>query len=117
MGNRKTCIMLVHIFVCVLFCSSYVRSEDDQAYLLVSKNVLNQYMIERKDLTIQYFVYNIGTSAALDVHLKDEGFSTEDFEVVHGSLNVNWPRISPESNVTHTVNEHQAQHLNLYNIQ
>merc|ERR1712121_196047 len=96
-------IMIVKICLSLLWVSDIAFGDDDQAYLLVSKNVLNQFMVERKDLTIQYIVYNVGTSAARNVQLKDEGFPTEDFEVVHGSLNVNWPRISPESNVSHTV--------------
>ena len=34
-------------------------------HLLVSKTILNEHMVERKDLTIQYTLYNIGSRWAI----------------------------------------------------
>ena len=45
----------------------------------------------------------MGDSAALDVSLVDNTFPTEDFEVLHGQLDVKWERIAPGSNVTHAA--------------
>ncbi|CAG2190019.1 SSR2 [Mytilus edulis] len=56
---------------------------------LASKNILNQYLVEGRDLTVEYKIFNIGASAALDVALRDE--------------EVKWDRIAPASNVTHVV--------------
>lgn len=75
----------------------------DGARLLAAKNILNEYLVEGKDLTILYSIYNVGSSAAMDVSLNDETFPAADFDVVYGKLSVHWERIAPGSNVTHTV--------------
>ncbi|XP_069796502.1 translocon-associated protein subunit beta [Narcine bancroftii] len=79
-----------------------VRAEEG-ARLLASKSLLNKYAVEGRDLTLQYSIYNVGSSAALDVELGDDSFPPEDFGIVNGMLTVKWDRIAPASNVTHTV--------------
>ncbi|XP_070622720.1 translocon-associated protein subunit beta [Erythrolamprus reginae] len=81
---------------------SRVRCEEG-ARLLASKALLNRYAVEGRDLTLQYNIYNVGSSAALDVELSDDSFPPEDFGIVSGMLNVKWDRIAPASNVSHTV--------------
>uniref|UniRef100_A0A5F9DUV8 Signal sequence receptor subunit 2 n=1 Tax=Oryctolagus cuniculus TaxID=9986 RepID=A0A5F9DUV8_RABIT len=56
-----------------------------------------------RDLTLQYNIYNVGSSAALEVELSDDSFPPEDFGIVSGMLSVKWDRIAPASNVSHTV--------------
>uniref|UniRef100_A0A2I3HJE3 Translocon-associated protein subunit beta n=1 Tax=Nomascus leucogenys TaxID=61853 RepID=A0A2I3HJE3_NOMLE len=73
------------------------------ARLLVSKSLLNRYVVEGRDLNLQYNIYNVGSSAALDVELSDDSFPPEDFGIVSGMLNVKWDRIAPASNVSHTM--------------
>ncbi|XP_052101789.1 translocon-associated protein subunit beta-like [Mytilus californianus] len=85
-------------FTCYTF-----GDEENSARLLASKNILNQYLVEGRDLTVEYKIYNIGASAALDVSLRDDGFPEADFEVIRGNLEVKWDRIAPASNVTHVV--------------
>ncbi|KAK1804977.1 hypothetical protein P4O66_019142, partial [Electrophorus voltai] len=89
---------------------------EEGARVLASKSLLNRYAVEGRDLTLQYNIYNVGTSAALEVELSDDSFPPEDFGIVSGMLNVKWDRIAPPSviglplnsslsasNVSHTV--------------
>ncbi|XP_067878897.1 translocon-associated protein subunit beta [Heterodontus francisci] len=92
---------LLLISVCVVLFATV--SSDEGARLLASKSLLNKYAVEGRDLTLQYNIYNVGTSAALDVELSDDSFPPEDFGIVSGMLTVKWDRIAPASNVTHTV--------------
>uniref|UniRef100_U3JIQ7 Signal sequence receptor subunit 2 n=2 Tax=Passeriformes TaxID=9126 RepID=U3JIQ7_FICAL len=86
-----------------VFALVSVARGEDGARLLASKSLLNRYAVEGKDLTLQYNIYNVGSSAALDVELSDDSFPPEDFGIVSGMLNVKWDRIAPASNVSHTV--------------
>jgi len=90
--------------VAVLLVSAVSAAADaENARLLASKNILNVYLVQDKDLTVQYDVYNVGSSSAIDTELVDNSFATEDFDVVQGSLAVKWQRIGPASNVSHVV--------------
>ncbi|XP_059727422.1 translocon-associated protein subunit beta isoform X2 [Haemorhous mexicanus] len=92
----KLPLLAVFALVSVAHC-------EDGARLLASKSLLNRYAVEGKDLTLQYNIYNVGSSAALDVELSDDSFPPEDFGIVSGMLSVKWDRIAPASNVSHTV--------------
>ncbi|KAF5909158.1 translocon-associated protein subunit beta, partial [Clarias magur] len=70
---------------------------EEGARLLASKSLLNRYAVEGRDLTLQYNIYNVGTSAALEVELSGDSFPPEDFAIVSGMLNVK------ASNASHTV--------------
>ncbi|XP_010562378.1 PREDICTED: translocon-associated protein subunit beta isoform X2 [Haliaeetus leucocephalus] len=91
------------LLVLAVFALFYVAHCEEGARLLASKSLLNRYAVEGKDLTLQYNIYNVGSSAALDVELSDDSFPPEDFGIVSGMLNVKWDRIAPASNVSHTV--------------
>uniref|UniRef100_A0A8D0C622 Signal sequence receptor subunit 2 n=1 Tax=Salvator merianae TaxID=96440 RepID=A0A8D0C622_SALMN len=93
--------MKLLVLAAVLLASS-VHGEDG-ARLLASKSLLNRYAVEGRDLTLQYNMYNVGSSAALEVELSDDSFPPEDFGIVSGMLSVKWDRIAPASNVSHTV--------------
>ncbi|XP_077116457.1 translocon-associated protein subunit beta isoform X2 [Ranitomeya variabilis] len=90
------------IFAALLALLAVAHCEEG-ARLLASKTLLNRYAVEGKDLTLQYNIYNVGSSAALDVELSDDSFPPEDFGIVSGMLSVKWDRIAPASNVSHTV--------------
>lgn len=49
------------------------------------------------------FILLLANSAALNVALTDNTFPGADFNVVRGKLSVQWERIAPGSNVTHSV--------------
>jgi len=72
------------------------------ARLLVEKQILNKYLVENRDIVVNYNIFNVGQSGAVDVHISDTSFSTEHFEVVSGSLKITIARLAPGSNITHT---------------
>ncbi|XP_023390095.1 LOW QUALITY PROTEIN: translocon-associated protein subunit beta [Pteropus vampyrus] len=78
-----------------------VTQAEEGARLLASKSLLNRYAVEGRDLTLQYNIYNVGSSAALDVELSDDSFPPEDFGIVSGMLNVKWDRIAPAGHLPH----------------
>ena len=41
-------------------CIPSFAEDESEARLLVSKNILNQYLVEGKDLTVEYRIFNVG---------------------------------------------------------
>jgi len=75
---------------------------EEPARLLVSKQLLNKYVVENMDVVIKYSVFNVGSVTATNVLLKDPSFGP-DFKVVGGQTEVSLGRIPPSANVTHTL--------------
>lgn len=56
--------MKILLAAVLLLLGAFVPSlgeEETDARLLFSKNVLNQYLVEGKDLTVEYRIYNVGS--------------------------------------------------------
>ncbi|KAJ8267810.1 hypothetical protein COCON_G00129820 [Conger conger] len=66
--RRITAEMRALCFIAVLAVLGVVAGEEG-ARILASKSLLNRYAVEGRDLTLQYNIYNVGTSAALEVEL------------------------------------------------
>uniref|UniRef100_A0A8C6EEU3 Translocon-associated protein subunit beta n=1 Tax=Microcebus murinus TaxID=30608 RepID=A0A8C6EEU3_MICMU len=67
-----------------------VTQAEEGAKNLASKSLLNRYAVEGRDLTLQYNIYNVGSSPALDMELADDSFPAEDFGIVSGMLNAGY---------------------------
>ncbi|KAK2100983.1 SWI/SNF and RSC complex subunit Ssr2 [Saguinus oedipus] len=78
---------MMRLLAFVVLALFAVTQAEEGARLLASKSLLNRYTVEGRDLTVQYNIYNVGSSAALDVELSDDSFPPEDFGIVSGMLN------------------------------
>jgi len=55
------------LIICTLFVGlvcMVLGADTENARLLASKTLLNQFIVEDKDLTVQYDIYNIGGRSA-----------------------------------------------------
>ncbi|XP_066600787.1 translocon-associated protein subunit beta [Prorops nasuta] len=95
---------LLFAAIAALLLTTYaVEEEEEYARLLVSKSILNKYLVENMDIVVKYTIYNIGNVAALEVEITDNSFHPDHFTHVSGELNARIDRVPPYTNVSHTV--------------
>ena len=59
--------------------------------------------MEGLDVVVRYSLYNVGSAAALNVQVQDNGFGPLDFKPVSGLVNFRLDRLAPGANASHTV--------------
>lgn len=96
-------MLRVLVGVLCLWLAHATEEEVSEARLLIQKRILNKYLVEGRDIIVDYNIYNVGGSAALDITLMDSSFHPAHFQVTSGLLNFKLNRLAPGSNVTHTV--------------
>ncbi|KNC48269.1 uncharacterized protein AMSG_04499 [Thecamonas trahens ATCC 50062] len=72
------------------------------AQLLARKDILSSTVVKDRDMTIQFTVFNVGSSTAYDIKLDDVEHNDELFELKVGLPSVSWPVLPAGANLTHT---------------
>jgi len=93
------------INVILLYVLLVVAEEElaTPARVMIEKQILNKYLVENRDIVVNYNIFNVGGSAAVDISVSDASFSPENFDIISGVLRFSIPRLGPGSNITHTT--------------
>lgn len=100
MNSQLICIVLL---ASLSLAYATDATEESRARLLVSKQILNKYLVENRDVLVKYSVFNVGNGVATHVSLTDHGFPHEAFDLISGKLEATIDRIAPATNVSHVI--------------
>lgn len=70
---KSICFSLAIVLIAINVC--FAAEEESSARLLISKQILNKYLVEQSDILVKYTLFNVGNGAATNVKLGK--FSTE----------------------------------------
>lgn len=99
-----TCLLLA-LFASAFTSTAPTDAEDTNtaARLLVEKRIMNKYLVEGKDIVVNYHLYNVGKQAATSISVTDQSLSPDYFDTISGAANFAVSRLNPGENVSHTV--------------
>jgi len=94
--------LVVLFFVFALAMLGSVFGVEDQATLLVKRDILNDEVVVGRDTVINIDIFNVGTGDAFDVELTDDTWSKDAWEQTLGLSSAEWDQIPAGSNVSHS---------------
>ncbi|CAF0756721.1 unnamed protein product [Adineta steineri] len=95
----KTQLILLALIAVV-----YSQTDDEESFLFVTKQTANRFIVQDKELTIKYGLYNSGPTTVFNVNLNDvHSYPSTSYELLVGTLTPKWERINAGSNLTHVV--------------
>lgn len=87
-----------------LFATVFSQTDDEEPFLFVTKQTVNRFIVQDRELTVKYGLYNSGPSTVYNVHLNDiHSYPSDKYTLAVGVLNPKWERIYAGANVTHVV--------------
>ena len=100
-------LILLAILSCLVSLGSLTETTGEStprpARLLIEKKIMNKYLVEGKDIIVNYHIYNVGDVAAKDIVVSDASLDSQYFAVQSGVSSFSIPKLDPGSNVSHTV--------------
>lgn len=96
-------ISILSLLILIGCCSANGQQQTTNAKLLVDKEIFNKYIVEGRDILVNYHLINLGGSVARDVKVIDDTFPSDRFELVHGYTSFTVPAIAPGFNETHAA--------------
>lgn len=73
-----------------------------EAHLIARKTVMETMSVSGENMTVVTQIFNSGSSAALDVALKENTFPSTYYDLIEGSFTASWAKIGAGANVTNT---------------
>ncbi|CAF1250523.1 unnamed protein product [Adineta ricciae] len=91
------------IFLTILSVA-FGQTDDEESFLFVTKQTINRFLVQNKEFTIKYGLYNSGPTTVYNVHLDDaHSFPIDQYELLVGTLSAKWERLNAGANLTHIV--------------
>mmetsp|Transcript_4922 Transcript_4922/g.8529 ORF Transcript_4922/g.8529 Transcript_4922/m.8529 type:complete len:221 (+) Transcript_4922:88-750(+) len=88
--------------VCTADFGADADGELTEAHLIARKNVKETMSVSGENMTVVTQIFNAGSSAALDVDLKETTFPSTYYDLIEGSFTATWEKIGAGANVSHT---------------